>query len=74
MNIFDVLASWRQSLAIFEKKNFKLFFLVSLKTLKTALPFVLRYGGVLLVPCVKLSSVTIGGFLARDLWLPTWVN
>ena len=48
MNLVDVYASWRASISIFEKKNFKLFFLVSLKTLKTALPLVLKYGGVLL--------------------------
>ena len=68
MNIFDVFASWRASLAIFEKKNFKLFFLVSLKTLKTALPLVLRFGGPLLVADYALRRYFLPPHLLWTSW------
>ncbi len=68
MNIFDVFTSWRASLAIFEKKNFKLFFLVSLKTLKSALPLVLRYGGPLLVLDYALRRYLLPPHLEWSAW------
>ena len=69
MNLLDVFASWRQSLSIFEKKNFKLFLLVSLKNLKTALPLVLRYGGPLLVADYALRRYLLPADLEWVAWL-----